>query len=80
MALFVRLIIRTFQPVFSAGTVFFSHNRLVSNTFSHGFSAKRMSSILVRLAGLAKMIRPLIEKKTCFYVRVSLATYLSRSI
>ena len=40
-ALFVSLIIRTFQPVFSAGTVFFSHNKSAGTVFRHVFSAKR---------------------------------------
>jgi hypothetical protein len=35
-AMFACLAIRTFQLVFSAGTVFFSHNKSAS-TFSHGF-------------------------------------------
>jgi hypothetical protein len=38
------LIIRTFQLVFSAGTVFFSQNKSANSTFSHGFLAKRTGS------------------------------------
>jgi hypothetical protein len=38
---FACLIIRTFQLVFSTGTVFFSHTKLANSTFSHDFSAKR---------------------------------------
>jgi hypothetical protein len=45
MALFACLIICTFQLVFSAGTVFFSHNKLANSTFSHDFSAKRTGYI-----------------------------------
>jgi hypothetical protein len=39
-ALFASLIIRTFQFVFSVGTIFFSYSKLVNSTFSHDFSAK----------------------------------------
>jgi hypothetical protein len=39
--LFACLIIHTFQLVFSARTVFFSHNKSANSTFSHDFSAKR---------------------------------------
>jgi hypothetical protein len=42
--LFVCLIIRTFQLIFLAGTIFFSHNKLVNNIFSHDFSPNRMGS------------------------------------
>jgi len=41
MALFVSLIIRTFQLVFSAGTLFFSHNKSAGTVFRLVFSAKR---------------------------------------
>jgi hypothetical protein len=41
LALFVCLIIRTFQLVFLARIVFFFHNKSTNSTFSHGFSAKR---------------------------------------
>jgi hypothetical protein len=34
-------IIRTFQLVFLAKTVFFSHNKSANSTFSHSFSAKQ---------------------------------------
>jgi hypothetical protein len=37
LAMFACLIIRTFQLVFSAGIIFFSHNKSTNNTFSHGF-------------------------------------------
>jgi hypothetical protein len=33
MGLFIRLIIRLFQLVFSAGTIFFSHNKLANSVF-----------------------------------------------
>jgi hypothetical protein len=33
IALFIRLIIRLFQLVFSAGTVFFSHNKSANSVF-----------------------------------------------
>jgi hypothetical protein len=42
--LFVCLIIRTFQLVFSAKIVFFSHTKSSNSTFSHDFSAKRTNS------------------------------------
>jgi hypothetical protein len=41
IALFACLIICTFQLIFSARTVFFSHNKSANSTFSHDFSAKR---------------------------------------
>jgi hypothetical protein len=37
--LFACLVIRTFQLVFLAGTIFFSPNKLANSTFNHGFSA-----------------------------------------
>ena len=40
LALFVSLIIRTFQFVFSAGTLFFSHNKSAGTLFRLVFSAK----------------------------------------
>jgi len=40
-ALFAYLIIRLFQFVFLAGTVFFSHNKSVGTAFRLIFSAKR---------------------------------------
>jgi hypothetical protein len=33
MVLFIWLIIRTFQLIFSVGTVFFSHNKTANNVF-----------------------------------------------
>jgi hypothetical protein len=42
--LFACLIIHTFQIVFSAETVFFSHNKSTNSTFSYGFSTKRTGS------------------------------------
>jgi hypothetical protein len=44
--LFACLIIHTFQLVFSARTVFFSHNKSANSTFSHDFSAKRTGSMI----------------------------------
>ena len=41
MALFASLVIHTFQLVFSAGTVFFSHNESARTMFRLVFSAKR---------------------------------------
>jgi len=41
MALFASLIIRTFQLIFSAETVFFSHNKSAGTVFRLVFSAKR---------------------------------------
>ena len=41
MALFASLIIRTFQLVFSAKTVFLSHNKSVGTVFQLVFSARR---------------------------------------
>jgi hypothetical protein len=47
MTMFACLIIRTFQLVFLAGTVFFSHNKSANSTFSRGFSAKRTCSMYI---------------------------------
>ena len=41
MGMIASLIIRTFQLVFLAGTVFFSHNKSVGTVFYLVFSAKR---------------------------------------
>jgi hypothetical protein len=40
-ALFIRLIIRLFQLVFSAGTVFFSHNKSVNSVFQPTYQYSR---------------------------------------
>jgi hypothetical protein len=45
VALFACLIIRTFQLVFSIGTVFFCHNKSANITFSYGFSVKQAGPI-----------------------------------
>jgi hypothetical protein len=40
-ALFIRLIIRTFQLVFSAGTMFFSHNKSANSVFQPTYQHSR---------------------------------------
>jgi hypothetical protein len=40
-ALFIRLIIRLFQLVFSAGTIFFSHNKSTNNVFQPAYQHSR---------------------------------------
>ena len=45
LALFVSLIMRPFQLVFSAETVFFSYNKLAGTVFRLIFSAKRTGPI-----------------------------------
>jgi hypothetical protein len=40
-ALFIRLIIRLFQLVFSAETVFFSHNKSTNNVFQPAYQHSR---------------------------------------
>ena len=52
MALFASLIIRTFQLIFSAGTVFFFHNKSARIVFRHVFSAKRTGLSVVSVAGV----------------------------
>jgi hypothetical protein len=42
--MFACLIICSFQLVFLAETVFFSHSQSANSTFSHGFSVKRTCS------------------------------------
>jgi hypothetical protein len=54
--MFVCFIIRIFQLVFSAGTVFFSHNKSANSTFSHGFSAKRTGSIVQSTIALIRSV------------------------
>ena len=51
--MFASLIIRLFQLVFSAGTVFFSHNKSVGTVFRLVFSAKR-TRLISHLYDLAK--------------------------
>jgi hypothetical protein len=45
LTLFTRLIIRLFQLVFSAETVFFSHNKLINSIFLAGLSAQPNGAI-----------------------------------
>jgi len=52
VALFASFIIRLFQFVFSAGTVFFSHNKSAGTIFQVVFSAKRTGPVC-RGAGAA---------------------------
>jgi hypothetical protein len=47
MALFNRLIIRTFQLVFSAGTVFFSHDKSANSVFRRLISATERGQYLL---------------------------------
>jgi hypothetical protein len=41
MALFIRLIIRLFQLIFSVGTMFFSHNKSVNSVFQLAYQHSR---------------------------------------
>jgi hypothetical protein len=41
MALFIQLIIRTFQLVFSAGTMSFSYNKSANNVFQPAYQYSR---------------------------------------
>jgi hypothetical protein len=45
MALFIWLIIRLFQLVFSAGTVFFSHNKSANSVFQPAYQHSRTGPI-----------------------------------
>jgi hypothetical protein len=45
MVLFIRLIIRIFQLVFSAGTVFFSHNQSANGVFQPAYQHSRTGPI-----------------------------------
>ena len=47
LSMFACLIIRTFQLVFSVGTIFFSHNKSAGTMFRLVFSAKRTGFCLV---------------------------------
>ena len=48
LALFVSLLIRLFQLVFLAGTVFFSHNKSAGTMFRLVFSAKRTGPLSIK--------------------------------
>jgi hypothetical protein len=50
MTLFIRIIIRTFQLVFSAETVFFSHNKSVNSVFSQLISTAERGLCLKHFA------------------------------
>jgi hypothetical protein len=55
-AMFIRLIIRLFPLVFSAGTVFFSHNKSSNGVFSRLIStAERLLHFVLSIHG-SKMI------------------------
>jgi hypothetical protein len=45
LALFIRLIICTFQLVFSVGTVFFSHNKSANSIFQPAYQRSRTGSL-----------------------------------
>ena len=49
MALFASLIIRFFQLVFLAGTIFFSHNKSAGTVFRLIFSTKRTGPISINI-------------------------------
>jgi hypothetical protein len=46
LALFIRLIIHLFQLVFSAGIVFFSHNKSANNVFQPAYQHSRTGPLL----------------------------------
>jgi hypothetical protein len=46
MALFIWLIIRLIQLVFSAGTVFFSHKKSANSVFQPAYNSSRTTPIL----------------------------------
>jgi hypothetical protein len=46
MALFIWLIIRLIQLVFSAGTVFFSHKKSTNNVFQPAYNFSRTGSLM----------------------------------
>jgi ABC-type multidrug transport system fused ATPase/permease subunit len=50
MALFIRLIIRLFQLVFSVRTVFFSHNKSANSVFQLAYQHSQTGPILHREA------------------------------
>ena len=74
MALFAFLIIRTFQLIFSAGIVFFSHNKSVGTVFRLVFSAKRTGPI--RCFGFSKYIVFTININNV-YIQVHNKSYMS---
>jgi hypothetical protein len=47
MALFIRLIIRTFQFVFSVGTVFFFHNKSANSVFQPTYQHNRTGMFML---------------------------------
>jgi hypothetical protein len=46
MAMFTRLIIRLFQLIFLAGTVFFSHDKSANNVFQPAYQHSRTEPII----------------------------------
>ena len=61
MAPFASLIIRTFQFIFSTGTVFFSYNKSAGTVFRLIFSAKRTGPIYTSYTGVQKIVGNLIK-------------------
>jgi hypothetical protein len=48
MALFIWLIIRLFKLIFSAGTVFFSHNKSANNIFQPAYQHSRTGPLIFK--------------------------------
>jgi hypothetical protein len=58
LALFIWLIIRLIQFVFSAGTVFFSHKKSANSVFQPAYNSSRTAPLM-----LIKSWRPLLKAK-----------------
>jgi hypothetical protein len=58
LALFIWLIIRLIQLVFSAGTVFFSHKKSVNSVFQPAYNSSRTAPLLLLDAGAGTNARP----------------------
>jgi hypothetical protein len=56
MTLFIRLIIRPFQLLFLARTVFFSHNKSANSVFQPAYQHSRTGPILDMLAPLRTIL------------------------
>jgi hypothetical protein len=69
-ALFIRLIIRLFQLVFLAGTVFFSHNKSANSVFQpayqHSRTAPSLPTVQISRDGGFAEGRSVLQKNWCF--------------
>jgi hypothetical protein len=63
MALFIWLIIRLIQLVFSAGTLFFSHKKSANSVFQPAYNSSRTAPLYASASRRPPDLRLLLEKK-----------------